>query len=111
MHWKEPKYLEACKKVNDIIWEKGLLKKGPGICHGTAGSGFAHLILYRLTNDNKYLYRAAKFADFLLTDTFKSGARTPDSPFSLFEGLAGTVCFIIDLLDPKQAEYPLLPIF
>jgi hypothetical protein len=59
--------------IGSCIWEKGLLKKGPGICHGVAGGGYAHLLLYRLTNDKKYLYRAKKFAQFLHTDKFKQG--------------------------------------
>ncbi len=28
-----------------------------------------------------------------------------------YKGIAGTVCFIIDLLNPSEAEYPLIPIF
>ena len=86
------------------------MRKGPGICHGIAGNGYAQLMLYRLTKDSKYLYRASKFAEFLLTETFKD-ARTPDRPFSLFEGPGGTVCFILDLLDPNNSEFSLFPIF
>lgn len=111
LHWRDPKYLNACIKCGDLIWQSGLLRKGPGICHGIGGNGYAHLLLYRLTLDPKYLYRANKFAEFLTTDEFKIGARTPDSPYSLFEGLGGTVCFLIDLIDPSNAEYPLFPIF
>lgn len=37
------------------------------------GGGYCHLLLYRLTNDNKYLYRAGRFAQFLHTDDFKKG--------------------------------------
>lgn len=29
----------------------------------------------------------------------------------MFEGLGGTVCFLIDLLDPKNAEFPCMPCF
>lgn len=111
MTWRDERYLQACKRCSDLIWSRGLLRKGPGICHGIGGSGLAHLLLFRLTNDRKYLYRASKFAEFLDTAEFKAGARTPDNPFSLFEGLAGTVCFAIDLLDPSHAEYPLIPVF
>ena len=38
-------------------------------------------MLYRLTNDKKYLYRAMRFADFLNEDEFKKHARTPDRPY------------------------------
>ncbi|RNA44226.1 lanC 3 [Brachionus plicatilis] len=111
LHYKDQKYLNSCIKCGELIWNFGLLKKGPGICHGVAGNGYAFLILYRLTKDPKYLYRANKFAEFLSTKQFNDEARVPDSPFSLFEGLAGTVCFLSDLLNPQNAEFPLIPIF
>lgn len=109
--WSDKKYLNACIKCGELIWNKGLLRKGPGICHGIGGNGYVHLLLYRLTKEEKYLYRAYKFAEFIQTDSFKREARMPDSPYSLFEGLAGTVCFISDLLEPNEAEFPFLPIF
>jgi hypothetical protein len=33
-------------------------------------------------------------------------SRVPDRPFSLFEGLAGTIYFLDDLLRPDQARFP-----
>lgn len=68
-------------------------------------------MLYRLTSDAKHLYRAQKFAEFMQTEEFKKGARTPDSPFSLYEGLAGTVCFYVDLLQPSTASFPFFNVF
>ena len=109
--WKDDKYKQACIKCGDLIWEKGLLKKGPGLCHGIGGHGYVHLMLYRLTNQEKYLYRACKFAEFMKTTQFKTEANIPDHPASLYEGLAGTVCFITDLLEPFGAEFPFMPIF
>lgn len=47
LHWRDERYLQACKQCSDLIWQFGLLRKGPGICHGIAGSGYAHLLLYR----------------------------------------------------------------
>ena len=109
--WKDDKYLNSCRLSSDKVWNKGLIKKGPGICHGIAGNGYVHLLLYRLTNEDKYLYRALKFAEFLENQEFKSKARKPDNPFSLYEGLAGTVCFLIDLLNPKNSEFPFFDLF
>ena len=34
MYWKEEKYLNACIKCGELIWQKGLLRKGPSLCHG-----------------------------------------------------------------------------
>lgn len=109
--WRDITILTACIKIGDLIWNFGLLKKGPGICHGIAGNGIAQLILFRLTKDEKYLYRARKFAEFIETTVFKREANTPDSPYSLYEGIAGTVCFITNLLNPHEAEFPFMPVF
>lgn len=109
--FKEQKYLESCLKCGELVWSKGLLRKGPGICHGIAGSGYVFLLLYRLTGDHKHLHRAAKFADFLTTDQFTREANIPDRPLSLYEGFAGTVCFLIDLLEPMKASFPFMDVF
>ncbi|KAH7965840.1 hypothetical protein HPB49_011385 [Dermacentor silvarum] len=58
--FKETRYLELAKKCADVIWHRGILKKGYGICHGTAGNGYAFLRMYQVTRDCKYLHRAAK---------------------------------------------------
>ena len=36
--WKDEKYLQAMRRSANLIWYKGLLRKGPGICHGVAGN-------------------------------------------------------------------------
>ncbi|CAL8083675.1 unnamed protein product [Calicophoron daubneyi] len=105
--WKDPLYLNECRRCADTVWERGLLKKGPGICHGVAGSGYVFLLLYRLTGEVIYLHRASAFADFMNSEEFKL-ARRPDSPYSLYEGLVGTACFYADLFSPLTAAFPLM---
>ncbi|KAG8124666.1 hypothetical protein E2320_019961 [Naja naja] len=56
----EQKYFSDALQCADVIWQWGLLKKGYGLCHGTAGNAYAFLALYNLTQDMKYLYRACK---------------------------------------------------
>jgi hypothetical protein len=41
-----------------FAWAAGPLAKGPGLCHGTGGNGYAFLKLYRRTNDSVWLDRA-----------------------------------------------------
>lgn len=106
--FKEEKYLAACHLAADLIWKRGLLKKGPGTCHGIAGNGYVSLVMYRFTNNPKYLYRAEKFAQFLSQNDFKRYTYRPDNPWSLYEGLAGTVCYLIDLLHPTTAAFPFM---
>ncbi|KAF8572011.1 hypothetical protein P879_03379 [Paragonimus westermani] len=103
----DKRYLERAIRGGEAIWARGLLHKGCGLCHGSAGSGYALLDLYRTTNDEKYLYRAVKFGEWC-TNCFENRTRIADRPYSLFEGLAGTLYFLADILDPKQARYPLL---
>src|SRR5271154_510032 len=30
LYYKEEKYLDACLKCGELVWKRGLLKKGPG---------------------------------------------------------------------------------
>ncbi|KAL4656898.1 lanC-like protein 3 [Arapaima gigas] len=108
---KRPQYLDTCIRSGELVWQKGLLKKGPGICHGVAGSAYVFLLLYRLTGNSKYIYRAQRFAEFLFTEEFKAGSSSVNRIYSLFEGLSGTVCFLVDLLQPDKSEFPLFSVF
>uniref|UniRef100_A0A6Q2YNF0 LanC lantibiotic synthetase component C-like 2 (bacterial) n=1 Tax=Esox lucius TaxID=8010 RepID=A0A6Q2YNF0_ESOLU len=83
--FKEEKYLKDAVECGEVIWQRGLLRKGYGICHGTAGNAYSFLSLYQLTQERKYLYRACKFAEWCL-DYGTHGCRIPDRPYSLFEG-------------------------
>ncbi|OWR46890.1 putative Lancl1 protein [Danaus plexippus plexippus] len=109
--FKDQKYYNACVRAAELVWSKGLLRKGPGLCHGVAGNGYVFLLLHRLSGDEKYLYRAKLFADFMNTEDFLRDARLPDNPESLYEGTAGTVCFLSDLLVPDKAEFPFQDVF
>ncbi|KRZ34102.1 LanC-like protein 2 [Trichinella pseudospiralis] len=98
-------YFKEAVACADVIWTRGLLKKGYGLCHGTAGNGYAFLAMYQLTDDLKYLHRALKFAEWIF-DYGKHGCRIADRPNSLYEGLAGTIYYLVDLLKPKEAAFP-----
>ncbi len=53
-------YMQLALSAGDVVWERGLLTKSYGLCHGTAGNGYVFLDLYRVTNDLKWLHRAIK---------------------------------------------------
>lgn len=62
--------------------------------------------------ERRYEDRARACAAFLHDEVFKRGARIPDNPHSLFEGLAGTACFLADLASAlDQAAFPLMDAF
>ena len=46
----------------ELTWRAGPLVKGPGLCHGTAGNGYAFLKLFERTGDELWLTRARAFA-------------------------------------------------
>ncbi|KAK6047362.1 lanthionine synthetase C-like protein [Cooperia oncophora] len=111
--WKRyggQKYLKAALRCGELIWNKGVLKKGPGICHGVGGNGYALLMLYRACGDEEWLQRARCFGLMILDSNIRAAQRTPDSPFSLFEGLSGALCFLVDLLPENidRAQFPLV---
>jgi hypothetical protein len=43
------------------IWQRGLLKKGLGLCHGISGNGYAFLSAYRATRDVTSYQQAQAF--------------------------------------------------
>lgn len=79
-------YLKAALHCGEVVWERGLLLKGYSVCHGVAGNGYTFLQLYRLTQDNMHLHRAAIFAEWCLSSDTRQCSRTPDRPYSMFEG-------------------------
>lgn len=103
--FQEDRYLREAGDCAEVIWQRGLLRKGYGICHGTAGNAYAFLALYKLTQEKKHLYRSCKFAEWCL-DYGTHGCRIPDRPYSLFEGMAGTILYLSELVDPQAARFP-----
>jgi lantibiotic modifying enzyme len=106
------KWLAAATRAAQVVWTDGLLKKGPGLCHGISGNGYSLLRMYRVTGNVKYLYRAECFAKFLDSSQFLLGCTgmDSDSPYSLYDGLAGAVAFCSDLARLAHSETTPLPI-
>ncbi len=100
----------ALNKGADIVYIKGLLRKGVGLCHGVAGSVYALLATsdalnhgdeqYLLTvgddvKMNTWLFRAIHLAQLATAyeDLTRRGEMTtPDYPFTLYGGVAGMCC-------------------
>jgi len=45
----DEKYLNAAVQYADIVWKRGLLTKGYGLCHGVSGNSYAFMSLFQLT--------------------------------------------------------------
>ena len=53
---------ELLLQAGATTWRAGPLAKGYGLCHGTAGNGYAFLKLHGRTGDPLWLERARAFA-------------------------------------------------
>ena len=78
------------------------LEKGAGICHGTAGNGYAFLKTFARTGDERWLERARAFAMHALEQVERLPGR-----YSLFTGGVGAALYAADCLDVRTA-YPVL---
>lgn len=47
--FQDEKYLNAAVKFADIVWQRGLLTKGYGLCHGVSGNSYTFMSLFQLT--------------------------------------------------------------
>jgi hypothetical protein len=98
---------EAVQIGSDAVWKYGLLSKGGGLCHGITGNALPLIMLYNpldSSTDRLLSYGLAMLMEARETLPFSRANlgseatknereyRMPDHPYSLFEGLAGTVC-------------------
>jgi hypothetical protein len=88
----------------ELTWRAGAhgAQKGSGICHGTAGNGYALLATFERTGDELWLDRARRFAVHALAQA----EREPPA-YALWVGAIGAAIFASDCLD-GECRYPFL---
>ena len=88
----------------ELTWVAGAHRagKGAGICHGTAGNGYALLATFERTGDELWLERARRFAVHALAQ-----AEREPPVYSLWLGATGAAVFASDCLDAR-CRYPFL---
>lgn len=88
----------------ELVWRAGppTLEKGSGICHGTAGNGYALLAAFERTGDEEWLRRARAFAAHALGQVERGEGR-----YSLWTGDVGVAVFAADCLEART-RYPVL---
>jgi len=91
------------------IWRAGPHgdEKGAGLCHGTAGNGYALLKTFERTGDERWLERARSFAVHALEQVARLRATRGRGRYSLWTGDLGVALYIADCLE-AQARYPIL---
>jgi hypothetical protein len=85
----------------ELTWRTGPLAKGQGLCHGTAGNGYALLRTFELTGDERWLERAEVFADAALAQC--------DGRYSLFTGDIGAALFARSV-EQRDARFPIMDV-
>lgn len=98
----------ALAKGGRLVYERGLLRKGVGLCHGVAGNVYALLAVSealddatRLRVEGEWFRRALHLAHLACSYerlTARGEMATPDRPYSLYEGVAGVCCAWADVL-------------
>mmetsp|Transcript_35364 Transcript_35364/g.31834 ORF Transcript_35364/g.31834 Transcript_35364/m.31834 type:complete len:134 (+) Transcript_35364:506-907(+) len=111
------KLKKSVEKAAGHIWDRGILKKGFGICHGITGNAACLLNYYKLTNDKQVLYQVYSMMNLKKDEEvvkqlkdYKDPSRmskgSADFPYSLMEGLAGDILMQIESLVPEIMRFP-----
>jgi hypothetical protein len=72
-----------------LVWRAGPIARNAGLCHGTAGNGFAFLALLERTGDERWLMRARAFAMHALAQVADLRAAAGRGRYTLFTGEVG----------------------
>ena len=103
------KFKETAFLCNKCLWERGLLYKGNGVCHGMSGVVFGLIKLYKFSYDELYLKEAMGICQGTfdpevqaLVKKYEDPQRKcigiPDTPYSLMEGEGGCLVMYYDLV-------------
>jgi len=90
----DPRLDELLAAAAELTWVAGPLEKGAGLCHGTAGNGYAFLKLFRRTNDERWLERARAFAMHTMAQGDRMAEQYGQRRHSLWTGDAGVACYV-----------------
>jgi lantibiotic modifying enzyme len=98
-------YLQRARQIADeVVWPRGLLRKGAGLCHGIAGNAYALLAVGR--SEPSFVFKALSFFEFSLKHAEELDM-VPDWPYSVYGGLGAVCTLALDLKCPEQATFPL----
>jgi lantibiotic modifying enzyme len=100
---------ELLVRAGELTWRAGPLSKGFGLCHGTAGNGYAFLRLHERTGDTVWLERACAFAVHAVEQMQRMRAESNMGRYSLWTGDIGLALYLWDCLH-QQAAIPTLDV-
>ncbi len=91
--------------AGQAVWQAGPLTKGYGLCHGTAGNGYAFLKLYRRTGEALWLDRARRFAMHALQQRDPMRKEYGVGRYTLWTGDTGLAVYLWHCIQ-GQADLP-----
>jgi hypothetical protein len=93
----------------ELPWRTGPpgREKGPGICHGTAGNGYAFLKAFERLGDEVWLTRARRFALHALDQVARLRRERGRGRYSLWTGDVGVALYVSDCI-AGTGVYPVL---
>ena len=97
-------------RAGELVWRAGPLAKGPNLCHGTAGNGYAFLKLYARFRDAVWLDRARAFAMTAIEQCRAARRKYRQGRYSLWTGDPGVAVYLHDCLR-AEARFPTIDIF
>ena len=96
---------ELLLEGGELTWRAGPLRKGAGLCHGTAGNGYAFLKLLERTGDELWLERARAFAMHAAKQVEQSRAEHGRGRHTLWTGDLGAALYLRDCLDGRRPAF------
>jgi Lanthionine synthetase C-like protein len=101
---------DLLREGGKFTWTAGPLAKGPNLCHGTGGNGYAFLKLYRRTNDLMWLERARSFAMTAIAQYREARDKLGRGRYSLWTGDIGLAVYLWDCLN-TEPQFPTIDVF
>jgi hypothetical protein len=100
---RDPELSELLTAGGELAWHAGPLVKGAGLCHGTAGNGYAFLKLFERTGDELWLDRARAFAMHGLTQVERMRSTHGRGRYTLWTGDLGTALYLWNCITATAA--------
>ncbi len=107
---RTPEWDALLLQAGALIWHAGPLIKGASLCHGTAGSGFAMLKLWRRSGEPVWLDRARALAMHAYGQVERHRIRYGQGRYSLWTGDLGLACLLWNCMSESDA-FPTLDVF
>ena len=107
---RTPEWDALMLQAGELTWRAGPLSKGASLCHGTAGSSFAMLKLWRRSDDPVWLDRARALAMHACEQVERHRVDHCQGRHSLWTGDLGLACLLWNCVGGSDA-FPTLDVF